>query len=645
METNNRQHEWEIYHSFFNKLYTDLAESICVPSKESQRDLMRIKKRFESEGLGFITKALPTLGKALDRALNRIEPLTVPTTFTRKVKCGVRQHIPNLFGYMFQRVIGEDGYPHGPDSMDIDCLRGLRQLVFLEYKLEMPHTPEQERELLDEFVKVDAELPDGNIWESEESGIDHILDTAAQIANAVFWNFNPRDIRPRHGPGAVATGEKTYEKHVFKRYYTGIHAYYSFDEYYMFSQMAVCDSLSLFEDLETCQTGTAKVVLVPKDSRGPRIISCEPLEYQWIQQGLGRAIVTHLESCDITAGRINFTDQSVNQQLALSGSKLLKWVTLDMKEASDRVSLALVRRIFSLCPDLLSALEATRTTHTELPDGRKVSLKKFAPMGSCLCFPVEAFVFWVLGVASIINSSEHCNDMQAIRKGRLNWPTLRTILLRARKCDLYVYGDDIIVGTKYHDCLLQSFPRYGLRFNVDKCCIRGLFRESCGVDAYDGVNVTPLRLKRRWNHRTVDARALSSYTEFSNLAYARGYKRVAAFAAALVEEKLGVLPINNRKTSMLSLIRPVSVIQIPPNIPRRYNIALQGVEYRVWTIRPQQYAVDPDSWCMVLRTQSGKVDLDEDSRLLTEIAQNNTPTGVFALSRRSCLKRVWTRIG
>lgn len=639
METTNRQQESRIYFSFFEYLYTDLAELISVPSKESQRDLARARSRFESEGLGFLTKALPNLGKAFDRALNRIEPFTAPTTFRRKKVGGVVQHYPTMFGYMFERVIGEDGYPKGNlSSMDIDCLRGLRQLMYFVYKLEMPHTPEQESNLLNEFVDVDRALVrDTTTYD------DEVLETASRLVSAVFWNFDPHDIAPRHGAGAVATGEKNHEKHVFKRLYRQIEQVYPYTEYYEFSLSSVADRWQRYEDLEVLDSGTAKVVLVPKDSRGPRIISCEPLEYQWIQQGLGRAIARHLESHSLTRGRINFTDQTINQRFALAGSLDGQTVTLDMKEASDRVPLWLVKVLFKYNLPLLEALLATRSTQTELPDGRKVLMNKFAPMGSCLCFPIEALVFWALGVASIVHDPLHAREFK-IPGWKGTDPTVRTTLKRANRCEVRVYGDDIIVGKKYHESLLRQFPRYGLRFNVEKCCIRGLFRESCGVDAYEGINVTPLRLKRRWCHRTVDASTIASYVEFSNSTYARGYKRVAAFAAALVENNIGMLPVGNRRTSMLAFIRPSSVIHIPPSVPRRFNVKLQSMEYKVWTIRPRHIAVDPDSWGMVLRTQSGKSNSLEEDSPWTEIAQSGTPAGVFALTRRSCLKRVWTTL-
>jgi hypothetical protein len=326
-----------------------------------------------------------------------------------------------------------------------------------------------------------------------------------------------------------------------------------------------------------------------------------------------------------------------------------------MKDASDRVSLSLVRYVFKYTPDLLAALEATRSASTVLPNGREVLMNKFAPMGSSLCFPVEAFVFWALGVASIIYDTTR-NDIgfKALRRYasgnrwhdhlEMDFSPTRLILRRTMCAKLHVYGDDIIVAKKFHETLLEYLPKFGLKLNVDKCCIHGSFRESCGVDAYSGINVTPLRLKRRWCHRTVDASTLASYVKFSNLAYARGYKRVAAFAASLVEEKIGMLPITNRDMSMISFVRPSSVIQIPNSVPRRFNKKLQGMEYKVWTIRPSHCETDPDSWCMVLRTQSSKLDLLEEELTEAEIAQSGTPAGVLALTRRSCLKRVWTRL-
>jgi hypothetical protein len=84
----------------------------------------------------------------------------------------------------------------------------------------------------------------------------------------------------------------------------------------------------------------ARVCLVPKDSRGPRIISCEPAELMFIQQGIMRKLYSHLETHHLTAGQINFTDQSINRNLALLAS--------NAKETWPRLTFRMLRIVFHL---------------------------------------------------------------------------------------------------------------------------------------------------------------------------------------------------------------------------------------------------------------------------------------------------------
>lgn len=632
MEKNNscgsKQVSDDLYLEFYCNLYADIADVLKCPTKESQRDLVEIRTRYSFEGLSFLTKTLPSLGKALDKALHSDTPVSVPSTFQRQKG----RKTPNLFRWFFTQVFAEDGNILG--NVDIECIKALRQFVYFLYKLEIPHSSRQERKLLDDFVEVDGDL------ETDLEYPDEVLSTASRIIDAIFWNFDHRDIQPRHGPGAVATGEKVWQKHTFSRLYKSIEKVYPFTEYYQFNLSMVLDTYHRYEDLEVLEAGTAKVVLVPKDSRGPRIISCEPLEYQWIQQGLNNAIVHHLESHWLTAGHVNFVDQTINQQLATAASIDGSKATLDMKEASDRVSCWLVKRLFANQPALLEALMATRSTHTMLPDGRLVRLNKFAPMGSSLCFSVEAVCFYVLGVAAIMHS-ESFRALFLLKCGTRG-PSFHEGLRSARRM-IHVYGDDIIVDQKFYCELLQLFPKLKLKFNEDKCCTKGFFRESCGVDAFKGVNVTPLRLKAVWCHRTVDANTLVSYTKFSNLAYARGFKQVASLAARLVESKIGPLPLVRGEVGFLALDRPVSVPQIPNHISRRWNYHLQRYEYRVWVSRPIQKRVGTDSWCMILRHLSAKPTLIGNFRCNNP--QGHATPGVFSVPRRSRLHRGWSSIG
>lgn len=668
METNNSLDQG-LFLELFSSLVEDVADATHCPTSEVLRDLKEIRKRCTYEGFSFLTKTLPSLGKALDKALLGKGPLVVPTHF----KC--TDELPNLFRWWFANVFTPEGNlrcpfvvlrteeepkgltyrierldpnglgvqncngmlfspivrtkcdrwgerqsplwytlddPEDPGFIkaqalmdsEIASIRALRQVLYYLYKLEIPVTEETETLCLDSFEQVDRELSEFSIVRSE-----YIIDCCSAMTS-IFDRFDYRNIRPSHGPGAVATGEKNHEKHDFSRIYSAIESVYPFTDYYVYSMAAVCDDYARYELLEELESGTTKVVLVPKDSRGPRIISCEPLEYQWIQQGLGRAIMAWLEDRKGTSGMVNFTSQQVNRDLSLSASIDQQWVTLDMKEASDRVSVQLIQHLFAANPPLLNALLATRSPKAMLPSGRVVHLNKFATMGSCLCFPVQAIVFFVLAVVAI-RRVYHLSREDAMR------------------C-VYVFGDDIIVDRRYYPALLQYLPTVGLRFNEGKCCTDGFFRESCGCDAYKGVDVTPLRLKTVWYHNRENAKTIESYVEHSNAAYDRGYKRLAYLTGGLVQRAIGELPQVPRKWSKrpyLALHRDVSVFQ-PGPCRMRYNRNLQRWELRAWTSRTPVIQVPSDAWSMILRRFAAPSDI-------------HAP-GVFAVSRSNCLNRGWT---
>lgn len=150
-------------------------------------------------------------------------------------------------------------------------------------------------------------------------------------------------------------------------------------------------------------------------------------------------------------------------------------------------------------------------------------------MGSSVCFPVEALVFWALAVSILVVH-------KPIKTSK--WTALR----KAAK-SVYVYGDDIICDSEDYAIIMQQMERFGLLFNRNKCCVSGRFRESCGCDAYGGVDVTPIRLRKTWNHQTpYDPIQLQSYVEFSNSMYVRGYRGVALYVEGLVESLYGLLP-------------------------------------------------------------------------------------------------------
>lgn len=632
METQN----CEIYISIMQQLLYDTAQHVPPLDSELEESVLLVKQSTSRTNIDFLTKSLPLLGKSLDLSLASGKPFVTPPEFDRLRNSA----LPVFLGWLFLGVFDDQGIVHR--NVNITMLKHIRQVCYFCYKLELPFEQSTVDSVLTSFIATEQELETLQFPPS----VEPVLSFARTLITRVLGKLNTVDIIPRHGPGAVATGEKVGEKSHFSRIYTKLEAKYPFTEYFVLSMNQVADQLDKIQALEVLDKATSKVVLVPKDSRGPRLISCEPLELQWIQQGLQRALYAHVESHPLTTGHVNFRDQTINQRLALLGSKDPTtgisddtWVTLDMKDASDRVSLKLVERLFSGTP-LYEALLASRSDCTQLPDGRLVQLLKFAPMGSAVCFPVEALCFWALGVSVMYTQyyrprcRSHAKAFERALSG------------------FYVYGDDIVTRSEVCAYLFATFPLFGLRFNEKKCCVSGLFRESCGVDAYDGIDVTPVRMKRLWRHcGRLDANELASWCALSNALWIANYTCTAEYIKGLVECRYGTLPFiskvtarrnaefatvlvsrsqmtDYRESSLLGFYREYAdPYRCNQGLKTRFNTSLQRTEFFGYAVRPKFRKFRVDHW-------------EECLRKLTS-GSTGLQTGIYALPRRSCLKRVW----
>jgi len=561
--------------------YVDLLEQMlrCNPlgaaSRNSlERDISTCRRRVEFEGLSFLTKTLPKLGKALDKGLTSAF-FSLPLEFRSSSR---KTSIPAFMQAYFKNVFDAHGALR--DDADADSVEHLRQCLYFAYKLEVPFQRDQIDSVLESFIS-----SDGDLELSLDEHATQILEFASVITEEIFGDFDPKDISPRHGPGAVATGERLEDKWHFRRLYDVIHQMYPYYDYFVAGgAVELIDRLEWYRSLVRLDQGQAKVVLVPKDSRGPRLISCEPLEYQYIQQGLGRKIVSHLESHKATKGVINFEHQAVNQQIALSSSLDNAYSTIDLKDASDRVSVELVSRVFSRTPQLLRALLACRTNATKLPSGSVITLNKYAPMGSALCFPVEAYIFWVLLVASIS------------RRFRLSRHEVgRTV---------FVYGDDIILPRDVARYGIQALEYFALKVNYDKCCIQGPFRESCGIDAFKGQVVTPLRLRSLWSGRKSDGTAYASYVSLANAFEAKGYGMCSDFLWKELEKTYGKIPYGTSRAAY-----PCKVVADADEaeelnslaFKRRYSRRYQRYEFLVLRLIPRRKKSKLIGWPRLLR--------------------------------------------
>lgn len=553
------------YYCLLAALYSDVARAYPARIQtECRRDLMRIKARLSTEGLSFLTKTMPSLGKAIDTALSSDTPLRVPSFAKRR-----GTQLPNFLGWLLEKVFSLDGVALPPTGECCAALRHARQILMLFYKLELPYERSTVQKTVDTFKAVDKEIGENRSFDMRQRAV---LKQARKLVCRVLSGSDPLKIVPRHGPGAVASGEKPWEKKHFKVLYPLLDSTYPYADHFYFNYSHLCDELGSggLASLKLADTEpTSKVVLVPKDSRGPRLISMEPLEIQWVQQGLKDVLVNTLESHPLTRRHINFADQTVNQRLALESSKRGHLVTLDMKDASDRVSLHVVHMLFP--SNWVECLEACRSTRTVCPDGDVVQYNKFAPMGSALCFPVEALVFWALSCASIM-VHRHTSERQAAAR-------------------VWVYGDDLVLRTEDYGAVMQDVESVGLRFNVSKCCTGAHFRESCGVDAYNGVNVTPLRVKRRWSS-SLTIQPWTSWVDFSNRLELSGYHNAAYFIENEVQ-RLKRTPYTGDVAKGVMFVRlPViaSALNAHWGIQQRFNRRLFRMEVRTHFARSRERA-------------------------------------------------------
>lgn len=233
----------------------------------------------------------------------------------------------------------------------------------------------------------------------------------------------------------------------------------------------VCYDKTLFDEAFVAKLSFVranKIISVPKTALVDRTIAIEPVLNGYVQKGVDNYMRRKL----LRAG-IDLSDQTYNQRLAKLGAEggFNPFATIDLSAASDSISIELVREL--LPPDWFSFLNDIRSHHF-LSGGSEQRYQKFTSMGNGFCFPLETLIF-----ASIVHSAYEVTGDGVFS----------------------VYGDDIIVRQSSALLVLELLKYCGFKANVDKTFIHGPFRESCGADFFEGVNVRPYYLDsvpRKW---------------------------------------------------------------------------------------------------------------------------------------------------
>jgi hypothetical protein len=497
-------------------------------------DWKTVRSRVEHEGLSFLTITLPSFAKDFERSLDSGVIGDDQFLSFRKGPGG----LPRFLGGFLRHVFDEHGVLLDHVNHETtDAIFAIRELCYLYSKIELPCSSEREARAVESFVHADAET---GVWDDSHSDEDlaDLVRISSLLFSDVFTKMDQKiyegDVRPSHGPGATADRLRGNAKYDLAYWPSRLDACFPYMEYGVpslsdYSHLADRVSFS-DEDSEV----PARVVLVPKTMKAPRVIAAEPTALQYMQQAIARPLVELLEA-DVHpfAGMISFSDQLTNQDLARTGSFTRGLATLDMSEASDRVSLRQALSVVSRFPWLREAVLATRSKSAELPDGRVIPLRKFAAMGSALCFPMEAMVF----LAAIFMGIER----KLIAEGSRKRLTRRDIA--SFKGSVRVFGDDIIVPVDCVPYVLEVFTHFGWKINTQKSFWTGMFRESCGGDFYAGTDVTPIRIRQMLPTSRRAHTELESVVASRNHFYGEGLWATARWLDRWLEKVLPHFPI------------------------------------------------------------------------------------------------------
>lgn len=539
----------------------EAGDSCCV---RIHRDLAYAESRIEEEGLSFLTITLPAFEKDFITGLSR-------GYLGSDLFCGFRHRggLPAFLSGFLRRIFDVDGSVLS--TPDIGCIRALRQVLLLVSKIEMPTSPNREAKALMAYVETDQKL--------EEVPADLLQDfktVSGRLLRPFLRDVERRllsgDWLPRHSSGSLATRESYNSRWSNTTWTERLQEFLPFWEDLVVSPRHLIDEVDSIKVLARDEEPPVRVALVPKTMKSPRIIAMEPCWMQFVQQGILSVMteVLHEKTYEPLAQIFSWLDQEPNRLLSRRGSIDGSFATIDLSEASDRVSLQLVEGLLDCAPFLKGCVMASRSETAVLPDGQTILLNKFASMGSSLCFPIESMVFFVIEALAVCE--DRCIVPSTVRISDL--PEMR------------VFGDDLIVPDSVARILMKLIEAYGLKVNTRKSFTTGRFRESCGSDWYSGADVSVFKLRSAPPSLEHHLEALDRAISFQQRAFGAGWYAVAGMMEYLL---LGVFP---------------HIPRVPEGVPgsafwtdgtgvkTRTNSSLHRLEYKALVFR-QVKPVDP----------------------------------------------------
>jgi hypothetical protein len=496
------------------RVLEDLSIQCCV---STTHDYKTVVSRVEEEGLSFLTITLPTFAKDLERALDQ-------GFVDSRLFCSFKKSraLPAFLGGLTSQIFDVDS---GVllDEPSVDAIRGIRQACYLYKKLEHPCSDARMKAAYRKYVETDDQVMMSMMRLTRDDFRDY-----RRIATLVLGGVLRKaekavregSLIPKHGPGATADRLRGNAKYDNRLWTVRLEEYFPARDFLFPSVNHYLSGEQSVTWLAPEQEMPVRVIAVPKTLKTPRIIAIEPTYQQYVQQALMEFLVEKSERDYYLQHFIGFTDQEPNKTMACHGSAAGDLATLDLSEASDRVSIQHVEHLLEDTSLLSRAVFAVRSSKAEIPGYGVETIAKYASMGSALTFPLEAMVFLTI----ILLGIERENGTPVTRK------TLQGLMGKVR-----VYGDDIIVPVQYAESVSQALADFGLVVNVDKSFWTGKFRESCGGDYYAGRDVTVVKCVRDLPTNRTHVSEINSAVSLRNQLNELGYWRTVEYLDHCIE--------------------------------------------------------------------------------------------------------------
>jgi hypothetical protein len=445
---------------------------------------------------------------------------------------------------------------------------------------------------------------------AQRLGDQRLLNKIQRVADLVISTFDELDpiefsayleerglgIGFKHGPGAVAERLKNWEKSQFPNWPRKLQGTFPFE------YCGINRSNSPHVERPLNHEVASRLIAVPKTTKGPRLIAAEPTSHQWCQQLVLRFLFDQCRK-HFGASFIDFKDQSKSGDLVLKASLDRKLATVDLSDASDRLTCWTVERMFRANSSILIALHAARTRYLrdEISEEMSfLSLRKFASQGTATTFPVMSLVMLFIALGATLRDDEE-----------VTWSNIRKYRDQVR-----VFGDDIILPAHGYARLTRAMTLLQLKVNEAKSYVRGHFRESCGTDGYAGYDVTPVKPKVLVADSPASCQAV---VDNSNNLYMKGYWHASTACYDL-------LPARLRRRIRIVGPHDVGFRGVTSysggyehHLAKRWNSRLHRYEVRVWGVLLQAQRHQRDGLSALLDFFASKHN-HEHARIVSEYA-------------------------